>query len=612
MHRILLLFAATFLFTSDAAAFDAPDGKWERLDVDGIVVFTDAGARRATEIARHLGALRRTLGAFDMVDVESGREVRLYVFKNRERFVPYLPRYEGRVAQVAGYTSYSDTAIQMAVQAHYRRPPDSTEYDGYLDAFDVLSHEYVHAYLGEHAPRTPTWLGEGLAEFFSTYRIDGDRVVIGGPCYRHVKFLGDQQRNLSLSRLLMLERDDPEYNESNRNGFVYAQAWATTHYLMTDRDRRAALRQFLLDVHDGMPELAAVNRDLLAHLPAQGPQLREYVTQDHLPYFRVPLKDDFADGEVLKSDLDDATLLVRLGELVTGLGPGSYDSAQEHFRAALELDPDRTEARVGLARVEVYRDDYEAAIVQLEAVVTDDPEDCAASGMLGYALIRQHESDRGEEAWTREAETPEPVLRARAVLERSCRGDGVRPWAHYALARSYLGEEDPTPGIEALVRAVDAAPWEPRFVELMVVLQCNAGDLESARRTFDEQFRPRVVPADRRQAETYLVTKEFAAALDLHRDGEAEAAAMLLVRAFEMTESEAIRSAVLEQTRRLRLAAAYEQYLAAVRLSRDGEFDAALTALGEIDVPVEDLALRERVTGMREELESLVSADLGR
>ena len=196
---------AVLLLPAGSAAFELPDGNWEQLEVDGIVVYTDAGERRSTTIARQVGALRRTLGAFAMIDVESGRQIRLFVFRNRERFMPYLPRYGDQVRQLAGYTSYSDEAVQMAVQAHYRRPPNATGYDGYINAFEVLSHEYVHAYLAERAPQTPVWLNEGLAEFFSTYRLDDDQVVIGEPCYRHIQFLEDQSRNLSVGRLLMLD-----------------------------------------------------------------------------------------------------------------------------------------------------------------------------------------------------------------------------------------------------------------------------------------------------------------------------------------------------------------------------------------------------------------------
>lgn len=611
LYRITVLLTLLLLPTA-AGAFELPDGDWELLVVDGIEVYTDAGAGRATEIARQLSALRRTLNAFAMIEVESGRQVRLFVFKNRERFVRYLPRRNGKVARLAGYTSYSEEAVQMAVQGYYWRPPSATGYDGYQTAFDVLSHEYVHAYLGEHAPQTPVWLNEGLAEFFSTYRLDDGWVYIGEPVYYHVHFFERETRSLSLARLLMLDHDDPEYNESNRNSFVYAQSWSTTHYLMTDKARRSALLQFMRDVHDGVPELAAVNRDLVGHLPPQGPALREYVTQDHLPYFKIRAKDDAGQSEVAKSDLDEATLCLRLGELLTGLGPGSYAAAQEHFRACLDRDPGRIAAQIGLARVELYRADYEAAIAALEAAVEQDPEHCGANGMLGYALIQQYEKERGAEAWTPGTEPAESVLRARTVLERSCREGSVPPWASYAYARSFLADEDPTPGIEVLEAAIAAAPWEPDFFDLMVLLHCQAGNFASAREVYDRELRPRTRSSERQETEMRLVRGELGESRRMVHAGDLSAAATMLIRAFEMTESDAVRSAVVEQTTWLGLPEAYRQYLAAVRLTQDGQFTEALTALEAITESIDDPALIERTDSMRRELESLVAADLGR
>ena len=416
-----------------ASAIEPPDGDWKQLEVDGIQVFTDASEGRATKIARQIGALRRSLNVVAMVETEWGRQIRLFVFKNHESLAPYAPKYQGKPRLVAGYTTQNDEAVLMAVQAHYRRPPNATGYDGWLTPFEVISHEYVHAFLAERAPQTPLWLNEGLAEFFSTYRLDDGMVYIGEPAYRHVRFLDEQKRGLSLARILMLKQDDPEYNEGRRTGFVYAQSWATTHYMMTDKQRRGALKQFMHDVHDGMPEMAAVNRNLLEHLPSQGPQLREYATQDHLPYFKLKAPDEDELDEVVKIDVDEATLFLRFGELVTGLGPDSYPFAQEHFRACLLRDPERTEARIGLARLAIYRSDFDAAITELETALVKTPDHPGANGMLGYTLIKKHQESTGAEAWNPENTRSETVLRARSLLERGRKGDRpnrgpITPW----------------------------------------------------------------------------------------------------------------------------------------------------------------------------------------
>ena len=88
------------------------------------------------------------------------------------------------------------------------------------------------------------WLNEGLAEFYSTFQMVGDReALLGRPVPGHLE-------QLNLRTLLPLEdsanvrHDSPMYNEGDRRSLFYAQAWALTHMLLvgqpTGRDKLGA------------------------------------------------------------------------------------------------------------------------------------------------------------------------------------------------------------------------------------------------------------------------------------------------------------------------------------------------------------------------------------
>src|SRR5207253_1143304 len=49
-------------------------------------------------------------------------------------------------------------------------------------------HELMHDLLRQDGSAPPLWLEEGLAEYFSNARVDGDRVTAGDPIREHVAF----------------------------------------------------------------------------------------------------------------------------------------------------------------------------------------------------------------------------------------------------------------------------------------------------------------------------------------------------------------------------------------------------------------------------------------
>lgn len=71
------------------------------------------------------------------------------------------------------------------------------------DRFGVVYHEYVHSLLHLNFRWLPTWLDEGLAEFYGYTRFEGNRTYIGAPSRnRHMMDVFNTKSSIPLAQFL--------------------------------------------------------------------------------------------------------------------------------------------------------------------------------------------------------------------------------------------------------------------------------------------------------------------------------------------------------------------------------------------------------------------------
>jgi hypothetical protein len=107
-----------------------------------------------------------------------------------------------------------------------------------------LRHEVTHACLHSVIPNIPLWLDEGLAEFFEvSHHCRGIQRI-------HIHTLvkqadsGDWQPNL--------RRLESMPGNTDLTAVDYAEAWAWTHWMLTDdSSRRETLRAYLAELREG-------------------------------------------------------------------------------------------------------------------------------------------------------------------------------------------------------------------------------------------------------------------------------------------------------------------------------------------------------------------------
>jgi Tfp pilus assembly protein PilF len=99
------------------------------------------------------------------------------------------------------------------------------------DTFAVVYHEYVHSLLHLNFRWLPTWLDEGLAEFYGYTRFENGHTYIGAPP-RNRSWMEVLYRRPSMPLDKFLEQRRSYSRDEDDTHLFYAQSWALTHFLI--------------------------------------------------------------------------------------------------------------------------------------------------------------------------------------------------------------------------------------------------------------------------------------------------------------------------------------------------------------------------------------------
>lgn len=142
---------------------------------------------------------------------------RVFLFSGESGYQEYCSRILGApLPHTAGM--YSPVLKQLLIWNVARRE----------DMERTIRHEGFHQFLDRLMPNPPTWLNEGIAEFWETAVRDGGRLVGGQPRPDHVATLARSRQ--ALPKLVDFTYGGREefYGSAQQR---YAQAWAFVHFL---------------------------------------------------------------------------------------------------------------------------------------------------------------------------------------------------------------------------------------------------------------------------------------------------------------------------------------------------------------------------------------------
>jgi tetratricopeptide (TPR) repeat protein len=424
-----------------AAMLSAASGAetaWLRLDTPNFTIIGRVGDGKLGSVAIEFERFRDALAQLlDTRATSTAVPTVVIVFESARAFGPFQPVYRGKRVDAAGLFVPSEDVNYIALAG------DRIE-------FQLIFHEYAHLVMANTAPRLPRWLGEGLAEYYSTFElVDGGRkALIGRQIDSHLVLLRDAAP-LKLAEFLSVQYDSPLYNEGTRRTVFYAQSWALVHYLLHGSPSRSDLVVKYADaVEAGMTPAEAWSRIFGPESIETG--LASYIRRSQFRTASVTMDGRVVAAAAASTPLPDTDVEAFLGDLL------SRQERQGEAAARLEPvaeRPEGTRARTVLAHVRNKQSrfsDARALLARTSAAAAGDWLADYAFGMAAAETFRSETPEGGAAAAT--AAAREALLRTLAV-----RPNLAHAW-HILGALARLADADLDTALRAGEHAHKLAP----------------------------------------------------------------------------------------------------------------------------------------------------------
>lgn len=316
-------------------AADAPDPAWQLARSKHFEVYAQSSGERAAAVLQHFEQLRAFFLAQSGWKSPGTPPVRVIVFASPDQYRPYRLRANSD----AYYVGFLDqNYIVMGAG-----PRD----------FSIAAHEYAHLILRASNLQFPPWLTEGLAELYSTLRMDDRGAELGGPLPARLDTLR-MRAWMPLAELTALSDASLRHEERGTIAVFYAESWALTGMLALSPGYAAGFQQFVARAGPGSSSLEALTKSYGKSADAIARDFRAWVDQRASRAVQLPrVSPESVAVEV--SPVSPLASRVLLAQLL--LAAGEFDRAQALFSAL----PDSAEVSAALGTIALHKGDRNAA-----------------------------------------------------------------------------------------------------------------------------------------------------------------------------------------------------------------------------------------------------------
>jgi tetratricopeptide (TPR) repeat protein len=250
----------TLLLAGSALA--AEQSPWREIHSSHYTVITDAGDKRGVEVALRFEQMRAIFATLLMRDrLNESVPLTILAFKNDKNYYLSAPLRQGQPIDVAGFFVPGEDQNFVVLNLFEPEP------------WRAVAHDFAHVLLNYNYPPAAGWFDEGLAEYFSSIRLDDKKYEIGGDPELQSAYSEDLLQNqkevrnlpkslteflsgqvwLALPDLLTMKHDTSTYSEGTHHTLFYAQSWMVMHYLIHEKKLQQAGTYFDLVENQHMP-----------------------------------------------------------------------------------------------------------------------------------------------------------------------------------------------------------------------------------------------------------------------------------------------------------------------------------------------------------------------
>lgn len=237
----LTLFAGLVLYAVPAPS--AEPSPWLEIHSTHFTVITDAGEKKGREVALRFEQMRTVFASLLAKDrLNQPVPLTVLALKNDKSYFQLAPLRQGQPIDAPGFFMPGDD--QQFVVLNLFEP----------EPWRSIAHDFGIMLLNYNYPPAQGWFDEGIAEYFSSIRVDNKQVEIGGdpelspsmaedllgnqrdahPARSLTELLGAQVW-LSLPDLFAMKHDPSTRNAGTHHTLYYAESWMVMHYLLREK-----------------------------------------------------------------------------------------------------------------------------------------------------------------------------------------------------------------------------------------------------------------------------------------------------------------------------------------------------------------------------------------
>jgi hypothetical protein len=232
-----------------APAPAAEPSPWLEIHSTHYRVITDAGEKKGKEVALRFEQMRAIFATLLMKErLNEPVPLTILAFRNDKNYYQTAPQHQGQPIEAPGFFLPGEDQNFIVLNLFEE------------ESWRAVAHDFAHLLLNYNYPAkadgsSPGWFDEGLAEYFSSIRLDDKKYEIGGDPELAPVFTQDLLENqretrnppkslvellsgqvwLTLPDLLTMKHDTSTYTEGTHHTLFYAQSWMTMHYLLHEK-----------------------------------------------------------------------------------------------------------------------------------------------------------------------------------------------------------------------------------------------------------------------------------------------------------------------------------------------------------------------------------------
>jgi hypothetical protein len=247
MARVNSTYAAIALILGSLVPLSAREQEpspWLEIHSTHFTVITDAGDKKGKEVALRFEQMRSVFAGLLMKErLNQPLPLTILAFKNDKDYFQSAPLRQGQPISAPGFFVPGEDQDYIVLNLFEE------------ESWRAVTHEFAHMFMNYNYPPVQGWFDEGMAEYFSSIRVDNRQVEIGGDPELNALYSQDLLENqrearnppksltellegqvwLTVPDLFTMKHDTANYSEGTHHTLFYAQSWITVHYLLNRR-----------------------------------------------------------------------------------------------------------------------------------------------------------------------------------------------------------------------------------------------------------------------------------------------------------------------------------------------------------------------------------------